>query len=89
MLCLSNERLEKLFLADSSVIVLVHGGEVLVELDLVEGLVGLDTMEHSLAESAHLALLELAVAIDINFGEKFLSHLSEMFFGYLSHFSLP
>ena len=60
-----------------------------MELDLVEGLVGLDTMEHSLAESAHLALLELAVAIDINFGEKFLSHLSEMFFGYLSHFKVP
>ena len=64
-----NNRTEKLSLADYAIFVLVHGLEILLEGCLIELSVRLHAKEHSAAELAHLALLELAVSIDVDIGE--------------------
>ena len=64
-----DKRLEELGLADCAIVILVHGLEILLEGCLIELGVWLDAKEHSAAELAHLALLELAVSIDVDIGE--------------------
>ena len=52
-----DEGLQKLLLADSTIVVLVHGIEVLLEGSLVELGVWLDTQKHAAAEFADLSFL--------------------------------
>ena len=66
---------EQLILAHGSIIVLVHGLEVLDELCLIKFGIGFDAMEHLDAELANFALLELTVLVDVNLGKQFLGCL--------------
>ena len=79
-----DKRLEELGLADCAIVILVHGLEILLEGCLIELSVRLDAKEHSAAELAHLVLLELAVSIDVDIGEKLLCRLTQLIFTDLS-----
>ena len=75
-----DEGLEELFLADRTVVILVHRLEVFQEGFLVKLSVWLDTVEHSSTELAHLVLLQFFIAIRVNVGKQLLSCVHELLF---------